>query len=217
AMGMPDAPEYSIEDTLSFAKYVISYEEAVQRAYANRPDLRAQSARTEAADASLALARKGFFPTLSGSANYLWQDANADPVAPSHYPFERSGWTAGVTLTFPLFSGFLTSYQVSEAKENLNASKANEESLRQEALLDVQRSYLNLGEAEERVGVAELSVRQAEESYEIAKGRYEAGVGNIIEETDALVALRNAKLGLISAQADYKVAEAALKRAMGEQ
>ena len=216
-MGMPDAPDYAVEDTLSFVKYTISYEEAVGRAYANRPDLHAQAARTEAADASLSLARKGFFPTLSGSANYQWQDANEDPISPSHYPFERSGWTAGITLTFPLFSGFLTSYQVGEAKENLGIAKANEENLRQEVLLDVQKAYLNLGEAEERVGVAELSVRQAEESYEIARGRYEAGVGSIIEETDALVALRNARLGLISAQADYKVAEAALKRAMGEQ
>ncbi len=209
AMGMPDAPEYDIEDDLSFHAYAVAFEEAVQKAYANRPDLTARVARKEAADESISLAQKGFLPALSGNANYTRTD--------SVYPPEQSGWSAGLTVTFPLFNGFLTHYQVREAKENFNVARANEESLRQQILLDVQQAYLNLHEAEERVGVAELSVRQAEESYDIAKGRYEAGVGSIIEETDALVALRNAKLGLISAQADYKVAEATLKRAMGEQ
>lgn len=209
AMGMPDAPEYEIQDDLSYHAYAVSFEEAVQKAFANRPDLTALVARKEAADESISLARKGFLPALTGNANYTRVD--------SVYPPEQSGWSAGLTLTFPLFNGFLTHYQVREAKENFNVARANEESLRQQILLDVQQAYLNLHEAGERVGVAELTVRQAEESYDIAKGRYEAGVGSIIEETDALVALRNAKLGLISAQADYKVAEAMLKRATGEQ
>jgi TolC family type I secretion outer membrane protein len=220
AMGVPDAPEYGIVDSLPFAKYDVTFEDAVQRAYANRPDLLALLARKEAADESVSLVKKGYLPVLSGTASYIWEesrDFQSETRFWSPGLTEKSGWSAGVTLTFPLFSGFLTSYQLREARENFNVTKANEESLRQVVLLDVQQAYLNLHEAEERVGVNELTVKQAEESYEIAKGRYEAGVGDIIEETDALVALRNARLGLIAAQADYKVAEAALKRAMGEQ
>jgi len=64
-----------------------------------------------------------------------------------------------VTLTFPLFSGFSTHYQVKEAKENLYILKANEESLRQGIILEVQQAHLNLNEAEERVAVAELTVK----------------------------------------------------------
>lgn len=217
AMGVPDAPEYAIEDNLAREKYEITLDEAVRRASENRPDLQSILARKEAADASLSLAKKGFFPTLSGNAGYTWQEMDTDPNEINHSPLAKSGWNAGVTLTLPLFSGFLTSYQVREAKENYNVAKANEESLRQAVLLDVQRAYLNLHEAEERVDVAELTVRQAQENYDIARGRYEAGVGSIIEETDALVALLNARTGHIAALADYKVFEAALKRAMGEQ
>jgi outer membrane protein TolC len=121
-----------------------------------------------------------------------------------------------VTLTFPLFSGFLTNYQVKEAKENLNVLKGNEEALRQSILLEVQQAYLNLQAAEESVDVAGLTVTQAEENHALAKGRYEAGVGSPIEETDALVALSNAKTNHIAALSDYKVAEATLMKAMGE-
>jgi len=37
AMGVPDAPEYTIEDNLSFQKYEIKFENAVETAYKNRP------------------------------------------------------------------------------------------------------------------------------------------------------------------------------------
>jgi TolC family type I secretion outer membrane protein len=208
AMGTPDAPNYTIEDTLSFEKNPITLEEARQKAFTNRPDLQSVAAKREASEESVSLARKGYLPTLSGNANYT--------KVGETYPPEQSGWSAGVTLTFPLFSGFLTGYQVREAKENLVVLKANEETLRQSVLLDVQQAYLNLNEAEERVAVAELTVKQAEENYEIARGRYQAGVGSPIEETDALVALSNAKVNHIAALSDYKVAEATLIRAMGE-
>ena len=164
--------------TRSFRKNPITFEEAKQRAYANRPDLKSALSRREAAEESISLARKEYFPVLSGNAKYARVGET--------YPPEQSGWSAGVTFTFPLFSGSLTNHKVREAKENLNILKANEEALRQDILLDVQQAYLNQQEAEERVSVAELTVKQAEENFEIAKGRYEAGVGSPIEETDAL-------------------------------
>jgi TolC family type I secretion outer membrane protein len=208
AMGTPDASDYAIQDTLSFEKNPITLDEARQKAFASRPDLQAVASQREAAEESISLARKGYLPSLSGNANYT--------KVGETYPPEQSGWSAGVTLTFPLFSGFLTGYQVREAKENLVVLKANEETLRQSVLLDVQQTYLNLQAAEESVAVAELTVKQAEENYEIARGRYQAGVGSPIEETDALVALSNAKVNHIAALSDYKVAEATLIKAMGE-
>jgi len=208
AMGLSDAPEYTIEDTLAFQKRTIAFEEARDRAYANRPDLRSLAARRQASEAALSLARSNYYPTVTGNAAYTRTEEN--------FPPEPSGWSAGVTLTIPLFSGFLTNSQVREAKENLVIARANEDALKQGVLLEVQQSYLNLQEAEERVAVAELTVKQAEENYAIAKGRYEAGVGSPIEEADALVALSNAKTNYIAALADYKVADAALTKAMGE-
>lgn len=208
AMGLAGPAAFTIEDSLPFRKSAIAFDEARERAFANRPDLQAVVAQREAAEASLSLARKGYYPTLTGSATYTRREED--------FPPEPDGWSAGVTLTVPIFSGFLTNGQVKEAKGNLYAARANEETLRQDILLNVQQAYLNLQEAEERVGVAELSVQQAEENYAIAKGRYEAGVGSPIEETDALVALSNAKVNFIAALADYKVAEATLRRAMGE-
>ncbi|BCB96746.1 outer membrane efflux protein [Dissulfurispira thermophila] len=206
ALGLPDAPEYEIKDDLSLQKYQISLADAIKLAYENRPDLKAIIARKRGAESSIELAKKNYYPTLSGNADYNWSGSKL-PLG--------DGWDVGVTITFPIFSGFLTKYQVSEARANLNILKANEETLRQSVLLEVQQAYLNLREAEERISTTKIIVRQAEENLELANGRYGAGVGNPIEVTDAVVALSNAKTAYIQALTDYNVAMASIQKAMG--
>jgi len=206
AMGVPDAPGYEVEDNLSFKKYEMKFDDAVSKAYQNRPDLKSIIVKKQAAESSVELAKKGYFPVLTGTAGYDY--------AGNTFPLER-GWNIGATFSFPVFNGFLTKYQVEEAKENLNVLRANEESLRQSVFLEVQQAYLNLKEAEDSIPTAELTVQQAQENFEIANGRYAAGVGNPIEVTDAEVLLANAKLSYIQALYNYKVSQSSLEKAMG--
>ncbi len=206
AMGVPDAPEYTLEDTLAFRKYDITFDEAVARAFNNRPDIQAIVTRRRAAEENINLANRNYYPTLTGTAAYNWGGAK--------FPLGE-GWTVGALVNLPIFSGFLTKSQVSEAKANLNVVRANEDLLRQNVLLDVQQAYLNLKEAENRIPTAELAVKQATENLDIANGRYAAGVGNPLEVTDAQVGYSNAKITYTQALSDYKVAQAALEKAMG--
>jgi outer membrane protein len=208
SIGAPDLPDFIIEDTLAFQKTPITFDDAVQRAYVNRPDLQSVLSREEAFKESVSLARTGHYPTLTGNASYTRAGETFVP--------EPSGWSAGVTLNIPVFSGFLTTYQVKEAKQNLYQQQANKEALRQSILLDVQQAYLNLLALEEGVVVAEQTVQQATENYDIATGRYSAGVGSPLDVTSALLGLSNAKTNYIAALANYKIAEAALLKAMGE-
>lgn len=206
AIGLPSAPEYTIEDILSFQKYDITLEEAVDTAYKNRHDLKSAVAKRRALEESVGLAKKGYLPQLSGHASYT--------KAAESFPLDE-GWNAGLTLSIPIFSGYLTKNQVEEAKANLAAAEAGLESVRQGIYLEVRQSHLNLYEAEERIAAAELIVRQATENLEIANGRYAAGVGNPIEVADAEVGLVNAKNAYIAALYDYRMARASLEKAMG--
>ncbi|HLE41227.1 MAG TPA: TolC family protein [Nitrospirota bacterium] len=208
-MGVPDAPEYAIEDNLSFQPYTVTLEEATGKAFENRPDLKSIIAKRQAAEANISLARSGYYPTLSGSASY--NKAGVD-VPPNQLD---GGWNAGVVLTVPLFSGFLTSHQVAEAKSNLYVLKANEESIRQQILLEVRQAYLNLQAAEASISTAELAARQAKENLDLANGRYSAGVGSPIEVSDAFATYVTAQANYTSALSNYKIAQASIERAMG--
>jgi outer membrane protein len=207
AIGLPYAPEYRIEDNLDFAKYALPLEQAIEKAYDNRADLQSLLAKKKAATESIELAKKGYYPTLSGSASYTW--VNEDMSS-------QKGWKVGASFTIPLFSGFLTTYQVQEYEANLKVFSANEELLRQSILLDIQQAYLNLREAEERISNTQLTVKQAQENLDLVNGRYMAGIGNPIEVTDAQVSYSNAKTSYNQALYDYKIAQASIVKAMGE-
>lgn len=206
AMGMPHAPEYTIEDDLAIHKFEITFDEALKRAYENRPDLKALAAKRDAAQEAVGLARTGYYPVLNGSASYNRSGQD--------FPLDH-GWSAGVVLTIPLFNGFLTSHQVAEAKANLYVLKANEETLRQQVLLDIQQSYLNLQQASDSIATAELAVQQARENLDLANGRYAAGVGSPLEVTDAFAAYTNAQASYTNALYSYKIAQASIEQAMG--
>ncbi len=209
AMGTPDAPAYAIEDNLSFQKYSLTLEEATARAFENRPDLKSAVAKRQAADENISLQRSGYYPVLSGSASYAKMEAY-DPINTT-----TDSWDVGVVLTFPLFNGFLTQHQVAEAKANLYIQKANEESLRQQILLDVRQAYLNLQAAEASISTAELASKQAKENLDLANGRYAAGVGSPIEVSDAFATYVTAEASYTSALANYKIAQASIEKAMG--
>jgi outer membrane protein TolC len=151
-------------------------------------------------------ANASYYPYLTASANYGWTGGD--------FPLNE-GWAAGATLNFPIFNGFLTKYQVAEAKANLNVVNSNIEFIRQAITLDVQQAFLNLLESRQRIATAELTVRQATENLELANGRYAAGVGNPIEVTDALVNASNAQTNYNQALYDYKIAQASMDKATG--
>ncbi len=206
AMGVPDAPEYRIEDNLAYRPYPITFEEALKRAYSDRADLRAAMFRVKSSEQSFRLAQTGYYPAISGSAGYTW---SGDSLPLDH------GWNVGATLTVPIFSGFLTKKQVDESTANLNVARANEETLRQQIYLQNRQAYLNLQQAASSIATAKTGLKQAQENLDLANGRYAAGVGSNIEVTDALTTFTSAQTAYINALYSYKTAEANLENAMG--
>jgi outer membrane protein len=206
AMGIPDVPDYNLQDNLSYTKYGLSFEEALSTVYNQRPDLQALIKKKEAAKSSIDLARKEYFPVLSGNANYIYS-GNGFPL--------NNGWNYGVSLSIPLFSGFDTKYKIAQAQANYDTISANEQSLRLDVYSQLQQAYLSLRQADESISTSELTVRQATENVELATGRYRAGVGSPLEITDALVGLNNAKVAYTQALTDYKNAQANIEKAIG--
>ncbi|MFH1078646.1 MAG: TolC family protein [Pseudomonadota bacterium] len=206
ALGLTDAPDYEIKDSLAFQREEINLDGALKKAYDRRPDLQAIVVKKKALEETITLQKKGYYPTVTGNASYGWGGDS--------FPLDQ-GWNFGATLNVPLFSGLSTKYQVEEARANLDVLKANEESLRQSIYLDVKQSWLNLHEAADRIVTAEIIVRQAAENLELANGRYASGVGSPIEVTDALVAESNAKTSYIAALYDYRVSQATMEKATG--
>jgi len=207
AMGLPDHSDYNLENDLTSGTAEQSFEDALRIALAHRPDLLSLQDKKESARQSIKAAERTHLPTLNGSATLTY-------VGDS-FPLDY-GWTAGVVMVLPLFTGFVTAYQVAEAQAALSVARASERSLRQTIVLDLEQGFLALQEATKRMGSTEVALKQARENVELATERYTAGLAIAIEVTDALTARANAELAHIGALYDRKIAQARIEKAIGD-
>jgi outer membrane protein len=205
-MGIDDTSSYNIEDTLSFLEYAITLEDALDRAYQNRPDFKSLMAQKNSASTAVERAKKDYLPSINGKAAYNFVG--------SEYPLGQ-GWNAGVVMTMNLFEGNMTKNKVEESIAKARAIEANIASKRLDILLDVKQAYLNLIKAKDAIANTEVQVRQATENLELANLRYNAGIADPLEVTDATVSYSQAKLSNIGALYDFKIAQANIEKAMG--
>jgi len=207
AMGETGPFLYTLVDTLQRGTVTFDDEAIVSQAYANRPEIRSLRLQQRAATERVTSLQRQYLPSISATGQYNWTGRE--------YPLQE-GWIWGLTLTFPLFDSILTNAQVGEARADLRNVEAQGENLRQQVVLEVRQSFLNLRQAEESIRVSEQALIQAQENLALAEGRYSAGVGNIIEVTDAQVSLTSARANNIQALYTYKTAVAELEKAIGQ-
>ena len=206
AIAVPDARDYRLEYVLLYEKFDLSLDEALKTAYERRPDLQSIIRKKRAVGQSVTLAREGYLPQLNANATYYYT-GTAFPL--------QNGWSYGLNLSIPIFSGFLTRYQVQQAQANLGVADANERALRLTIFSQVQQDFLNLRASAESIAASSVAVRQARDNVELATGRYQNGVGIALDVIDAIVTQLNTEVAYTQALASYKNAQAAIENDMG--
>ena len=218
AMGIAVNAPTEVKDLLAYQEFPTNRDLLVSEALRNRPEYRQVKAQADGALASVRQTFRDFFPNLFGSGTYGVAGVTGVPAASSRTSgFIDSGnqWNVGLTLSWSIFDGGARIARYKEAKANVEAAQARVRDTELQIWQNVEQSYLNLGEAEERIGAAQKAVESAEENYQLARGRFDAGVANIIELTDAQLALTQAQSDEAQALSDYRIAIARLERALG--
>jgi outer membrane protein len=187
---------------------LMNLSEAKEKALTERPDYLKNKFQQEADQQAIRTARAGYFPTLYSQG---LQNTQGKP-----YGDIRGTWSLSVNAKVPIFEGLVTKYSVQQAKANLRATQANAQVLSQDINKQVEQSYLNVRAAAEKTRATTKGKEAAKENWDLAQGRYKAGVGSIIEVTDAQVKFFNAELSYIRSIYDLKVAEAQLEKAVGK-
>ena len=207
ALGLPAETTFQVQDILSFEGVKFDLNQLREEASRARPELRQARARVGASQAQLRGAQYTFYPDVNGigSVSRTGDD----------YPPRNDDWSLSVTLTWNLFQGYFTQAKLRETRANLEVAEKNLETLELQVRLEVEQAWLALNEAEELISATAKSVELAQENLRLAQGRYDAGVGTILELTDAQVALTQAQVDQVQALSDHKTARARLDNALG--
>jgi len=183
--------------------------EAVDR----RPELRALDAAAEAARRQAGVARAGSLPRLDAVGNAIY--ANPNPrVIPQDATY-RGTWDATIQLSWTP-----TDIPTAEAGRRAALARAAQLDAQRAAALDavrleVDRSARLQAEARTAVGTARRGLRAAEESYRVRQLLFRNGRATSVELTDAETELTRARLEVVAAEIDLRVAGARLEHALG--
>jgi len=179
----------------------------IDDAIENRPELKGQEFQMRSAEAGVKGAYADFLPTITAGATQNWNKEDHSEML--------SNQNVIVAVNVPLFEGFRSVAAVGEARARALSAGYRLEDLKRDVTLQVTAAYLAVEDAKARIDALETSVKKAEENLEIAQGRYEAGVGPLIEVTDAQVGLTSARTDLTNAKYDYHSSYADLLRSVG--
>jgi TolC family type I secretion outer membrane protein len=216
ALGLEATVPIEIDDILTYEPVTLDSTQLLAEALGNRPELRQAQARLDGARAQLSGAKARYLPdlTVNGSAGMASDDAvvSTDGVAGVTFGDQ---WSIAGVLTWNLFEGFFTQARVKETQALVETARADYETAELQVRLEVEQSYIVVVEAAERYGATEKAVQSAQENLRLAQGRYDAGVGTILELTEAQLSLTNAEADSVRAVTDYRVGLAILDRVVG--
>lgn len=216
ALGLEATVPIEIEDTLTYEPVSLDSTQLLAEALGNRPELRQGQARLDGARAQLSGARARYLPDIAvnGSAGMSSDDAIVSTDGFGTLSFGDTWAIAGV-LSWNLFEGFFTQAKVKETQALVETARADYETVELQVRLEVEQAYIAVIEASERYGATEKAVESARENLRLAQGRYDAGVGTILDLTEAQLSLTNAEADSVRAVTDYRVGLAVLDRVVG--
>ena len=214
AMGSPRLPEQPVAEDSPEVELSMNLAGARNAAFEARTELKSFDAQRRASDQLIAVARRSHLPDIIFDSSYGRRHVS-DQSGLNTFPLQPT-WSAQLSLNIPIFDGFRTTNRVEETLHNYYNVKAQEEDRRQSIALEVEQSYLRVVESQERILATDSAAKAAKENLDLAQGRYQVGVGSIIEVTDAETIYTDAQTTYIRTVYDYKIADAQLARAMGD-
>lgn len=208
-IGLAIGQDFTVADpSPSVPTEAMSLQDALNKAYDNRPDYQAAKARVAAARYLLSASRAERYPTLQASGYF--GDEGLHEFSNSHGVFEVAG-----SIQFNIFDGGRIRADILESTVQLKNSQNELDNLKGQIDYDVRTSLLNMKSASDQVDVARSNIDLATASLQQSRDRFSAGVTNTIEVVQAQQAAAEANDNYISAEYAYNLAKVSLARALG--
>jgi outer membrane protein len=208
AMGLDQGVAFTLTDEATPPPLETTPDARIQEALQKRPDLTALSLTRDAAHTYAEAEGRLKLPTVAalGAAGAV---PARDPRLPASYS------AAGVNVTIPIFNGGLFSARRAEAERRAAAAESDVRSLTVSIAREVRVAWLEANTAVRLLDVTARLVAQSAEALRLAQTRYEAGLGSIVELSQAQLNQTSAEIRNATARYEYLSRRAALDYATG--
>jgi outer membrane protein TolC len=185
----------------------------VEKASRQRPEIQALEGITRAYDDSIRANEGARLPHLALVAGLDYQNPN-QRIFPQKEEFAAT-WDISAVLSWSPNDLMDASRRAAETYADLEKTRADLAGLRDALELEVTRACEEYGSARDAMESAQAGIRAAEESFRVRREQFRAGSAVATEVIDAESELRRARLELVNASIDLRIARARLDRAVG--
>jgi len=182
-----------------------------------RPDFRKFAVQTPAyfqkraeadgAAAGITVAASGWYPTISASASASRQDAQ--------FPLKNDGWSAGFSVSYPLFQGGQTYFNVKAATASLREALAGLRSGTDQAALTLAQAFKNMVDTQDNVRIQQELLEATALRYKIAEANYRNGLMSFQDFDSITDSYVQQQQTCLASQRDAVIAEANWELARG--
>ena len=208
-LGLPVNTSIDLDSAAGAAPLDIpSRADAVRIALGQNQDLKAARETLVKAQAGLATAKDAYIPDVTALSRYSYQ---------SGVPFLVHNFgTFGFSLKYDLFDGGRREAQLRKARSEVRSAEVALDNLQSEIEVQVQGIYDRIDELRQMVAVAGQNVRVRTEAARLADQQFEQNAALSSTRSQARADLANAAASLLEANFGLSLAEADLKRAIGQ-
>ena len=167
-----------------------------------------EEAAIQSAEAGVTQAMSVWWPSIGTRASYDWSDAGA-------WPPSRSSWSAGVTVSLPLFSGGGDWFAVSQARHSLFSEQKNRDDLRASLRDQLFGAWASFRSTYDRMPVLKLGSEMADERFKTVQALYESGRAAYLDFDQADSALTQAQQQLLSGKLALSQSKTDYDKALG--
>lgn len=187
-------------------------DDAVQRAWTYRPELKSLDWANKIYEDKVRVVRSEMLPSLALTGGYLVSNPSLLNGFENKF---RGMWNVGIVLSVPVFHWNEGIYKVKAAKSEINIARLQQTEAQEKIELQVNQSLFKNTEAQKRLALSEKNMEKAEENLRYADKGFKEGVIPVTNVMEAQTAWLSAQSDRIDAQIDLKLAQTYLQKAMG--
>jgi outer membrane protein len=162
-----------LNDTSAVPK---QFDNLFQTALANRQDYQSELYKVKIAENQVSYAWGNVYPRLTGNYGF-----STSAPSPGNL-FSQNTYSAGISLSLPIFSQFTTEYSIELADVQLKSTNEDLKALERQVKTDVKNAFLDLETARKQLDVSNTAVVSTKESWDAKKESYTLGVSTYLDQ-----------------------------------
>jgi len=208
-LGLPlNTPLQLDTDTSATPLSIPGREESIQIAEDHSPEIRSAEQAVEKAKAGLVAAKDEYIPDVTGLARYSYQ---------SGVPFLVHNFgTFGFTLSYDLFDGGRRIAEIRDSRTLLSQAELNLARVKEDVTVQVETAYDKVTQLQSMVAVADQALKVRVEAARLSDRQFEQNAALASQRAEAHAKALSAKASYTEATLDLSLAQADLKRTIGE-